>query len=39
VGEIVLAVGDSVDPRQAGVVAIEGSDVELEFLEPLERAG
>ena len=39
VGEIVLAVGDAVDPRPARVVSIDGSDVELEFLEPLEHAG
>lgn len=39
VGEIVLAVGDAVDPRKARVIAISGSDIELEFLDPLERAG
>jgi hypothetical protein len=39
VGEIVLAVGDSVEPRKARIVAIDGSEVELEFLESLERAG
>jgi hypothetical protein len=39
VGEIVLATGDSVDSRRARVVAIDGTDVELEFLDPLDRAG
>ncbi len=37
VGETVLAVGDAVEPRPARVISIAGSDVELEFLEPLDR--
>jgi FKBP-type peptidyl-prolyl cis-trans isomerase 2 len=39
VGEVVMAVGDAVDPRPARVISIDGSDVELEFLEPLADAG
>ena len=37
VGETVLAVGDAVDPRTARVISIVGSDVDIEFLEPLDR--
>jgi FKBP-type peptidyl-prolyl cis-trans isomerase 2 len=37
VGATVLAIGDAVEPRPARVTSIAGSDVELEFVEPLDR--